>query len=120
MQKRDELGGIYTDEMFADLYPEDGQPAIRPWRLVLVTIMQFGENLTVRQAADDVRAGVEGTISQAAFTLEARRARYRGMLKVHLQQIATSTAINLLRVIAWLNEVPRSITPQSHFARLVA
>jgi len=67
-----------------------------------------------------VRAGVEGTISQAAFTLEARRARYRGMLKVHFQHIATSTAINLLRVIAWLNEVPRSATPQSHFARLAA
>jgi transposase len=67
-----------------------------------------------------VRAGIEGTISQAAFTLEARRARYRGMLKVHFQHIATSTAINLLRVIAWLNEVPRSATPQSHFARLAA
>jgi transposase len=48
MQMRDELGGIYTDEMFADLYPKDGQPAIRPWRLALITIMQFAENLTDR------------------------------------------------------------------------
>ena len=55
MQMRDELGSIYTDEMFADLYPKDGQPAIRPWRLALVTVMQFAENLTDRQAADAVR-----------------------------------------------------------------
>ena len=55
MQMRDELGSIYTDEMFADLYPKDGQPAIRPWRLALITVMQFAENLTDRQAADAVR-----------------------------------------------------------------
>lgn len=55
MQMRDELGNIYTDEMFADLYPPDGQPAIRPWRLALVTVMQFAENLTDRQAAEAVR-----------------------------------------------------------------
>lgn len=55
MQMRDELGSIYTDEMFADLYPKEGQPAIRPWRLALVTVMQFAENLTDRKAAEAVR-----------------------------------------------------------------
>ena len=55
IQMRDGLGTIYTDEVFADLYPQDGQPAVRPWRLALVTIMQFAENLTDRQAAEAVR-----------------------------------------------------------------
>lgn len=55
IQMRDELGSLYTDDMFADLYPKDGQPAIRPWRLALVTVMQFAENLSDRQAADAVR-----------------------------------------------------------------
>lgn len=55
MQMRDELGSIFTDERFADLYPNNGQPAVRPWRLALVTVMQFGENLSDRQAADAVR-----------------------------------------------------------------
>ncbi len=55
IQIRDQLGTIYTDEIFADLYPPDGHPAIRPWRLALVTVMQFAENLTDRQAADAVR-----------------------------------------------------------------
>jgi transposase len=55
MQMRDEFGSLYTDAMFADLYPKDGQPAVRPWRLALVTVMQFAENLSDRQAADAVR-----------------------------------------------------------------
>jgi len=55
MQVRDTLGAIYTDEAFADLFPTHGQPAFAPWRLALVTIFQFMEGLTDRQAADAVR-----------------------------------------------------------------
>ena len=52
MQVRDTLGTIYTDETFADLFPTHGQPASAPWRLALVTVFQFMEHLTDRQAAD--------------------------------------------------------------------
>src|SRR5947208_6318528 len=55
MQVRDTLGAIYTDEAFADLFPTHGQPALAPWRLALVTVFQFMEGLTDRQAADAVR-----------------------------------------------------------------
>jgi transposase len=55
MQVRDTLGAIYTDETFADLFPTHGQPAFAPWRLALVTVFQFLEGLTDRQAADAVR-----------------------------------------------------------------
>ncbi len=55
MQLRDTLGTIYTDEAFAELFPPHGQPAFAPWRLALVTIFQFMEGLTDRQAADAVR-----------------------------------------------------------------
>lgn len=55
MHMRDEFGSLYTDDRFADLYAKDGQPAVRPWRLALVTVMQFAENLSDRQAADAVR-----------------------------------------------------------------
>ena len=67
-----------------------------------------------------VRAGVEGTVSQAAHALGARRSRYRGMDKTHLQHLGIAAAINLLRIVNWLNDVPRSKTPQSRFARLAA
>lgn len=55
MRLRDALGSIYTDEVFADLFPTHGQPAEAPWRLALVTVFQFMECLTDRQAADAVR-----------------------------------------------------------------
>ena len=59
MQMRDALGSIYSDDVFARLYPPDGQPSISPWRLALVTVMQFAENLTDRQAADAVRGRMD-------------------------------------------------------------
>ncbi len=55
MQLRDSLGTIYTDEVFADLFPTHGQPAEAPWRLALVTVFQFMEGLTDRQEASAVR-----------------------------------------------------------------
>jgi len=51
---RDELGTIFQDEDFVDLFPKRGQPGLSPWRLALVTILQFRENLSDRQAAEAV------------------------------------------------------------------
>ncbi len=59
MQMRDELGSIYDDELFASVYAQEGQPAIPPWRLALVSVMQFAENLSDRQAAEAVRARID-------------------------------------------------------------
>ncbi len=52
LQMRDVLGTLYTDELFADLYPTKGQPAEAPWRLALVTVFQFAEGLSDRQAVE--------------------------------------------------------------------
>ena len=108
LQMRDVLGTIYSDEHFADLFARRGRPAVPPWRLALVTVMQFAEGLSDRQAAEAVRvridwkyalgldladpgfdysvltefrarrAGIEGTISQGVRAFGLRRARYRG------------------------------------------
>lgn len=59
MRMRDELGPIYTDEQFAEIFSTRGQPATSPARLALVTIMQFAEGLSDRQAADAVRARID-------------------------------------------------------------
>ena len=56
---RDELGPLYDDALFADLFPSRGQPAEAPWRLALVTILQFAENLPDRQAAEAVRSRID-------------------------------------------------------------
>jgi transposase len=59
MTMRDVLGVIYPNDLFADLYPQVGHYSEPPWRLALVTLMQFGENLTDRQAAEAVRGRID-------------------------------------------------------------
>src|SRR5215469_5371578 len=59
MRFRDALGPIYTDEQFTALFPEDGQPALSPGLLALVTVLQFAEGLSDRQAANAVRARID-------------------------------------------------------------
>lgn len=56
---RTRLGTIFADAAFADLYPTRGQPAYAPWRLALVTLLQFREGLSDRQAAEAVRARID-------------------------------------------------------------
>ncbi len=56
---RDRLGVMFDDAGFADLYPKRGQPAYAPWRLALVTLLQFREGLSDRQAAEAVRAWID-------------------------------------------------------------
>src|SRR3954470_15310370 len=56
---RDDLGPVFADKDFADLHPERGRPACPPWRLALVTLLQFREELSDRQAAEAVRARID-------------------------------------------------------------
>ena len=59
MRMRDELGTLFDDEQFTTVYASEGQPALHPWQLALVSVMQFAENLSDRQAADAVRARID-------------------------------------------------------------
>src|SRR5215207_8509665 len=56
---RDEFSIIYQDDDLGGLCPSRGQPALTPWRLALVTVFQFLENLSDRRAADAVRARID-------------------------------------------------------------
>ncbi len=47
-----------------------------------------------------------------------RRTRYRGLPKTHLQHGATAAAINIDRIVAWLDKRPRAMTRISRFAAL--
>lgn len=60
MTMRDELDMWYKDSDFAYLFiSTQGRPAESPGRLVLITVMQYAEGLTDRQAADAVRARID-------------------------------------------------------------
>jgi len=59
LRLRDHLGTIFTDAQFASLFAPCGQPAECPWRLALVSLLQFAENLSDRRAADAVRSRID-------------------------------------------------------------
>jgi len=64
------------------------------------------------------RAGVEGTLSQGVRAFGLRQTRYRGLAKTHVQHVAIAAAINIDRIVAWLDERPRATTRPSRFAAL--
>jgi transposase len=70
------------------------------------------------QAEYSTRAGVEGTISQGVRRSDLRRSRYIGLAKTHLHHLLAATAINLLRVGAWLVDTRLAQTRTSPFAAL--
>ena len=59
MRMRDELGAVYTDGSFAELFQRRGQQAQSPGRLAWVRVLQFAEGLTDRQAAEAVRGRID-------------------------------------------------------------
>lgn len=67
-----------------------------------------------------VRAGIEGALSQGVRAFGLRAARYRGQAKTYLQHLLVAVAMNIVRVAAWAEGIPRAQTRQSSFARLVA
>ena len=75
------------------------------------------ETTTDFQADYARRAGVEGTMHQAA-SHGARRARYRGLPKTRLDHIYMACALNLLRLEAFWTGTPLDRQRTSHLARL--
>jgi transposase len=67
-----------------------------------------------------LRAGVESSLSQGMRRFDLRRSRYLGLAPTHLQHLLTATAMNIVRVIAWLRGEPlgERRRPPGHFAQL--
>ena len=61
------------------------------------------------------RAGIEGTLSQGVRAFELRRTRYLGQAKTRLQPIATAVAMNIDRLMNWLDETLQAQTRLSRF-----
>jgi transposase len=120
MQMRRVLGSIYTDEDFAALYPKEGQPAEAPWRLALVTVMQFVENLCDRQAADAVRGRIDWKyllgleLTDPGFdasVLSEFRAR---LIDKHAESLLLEKMLTLFGQKGWLKARGRQRTDSTH------
>jgi transposase len=66
------------------------------------------------------RAGIESTISQGVRRVGVRQTRYLGLARTHLQEVASGTAINLIRLFSWLTGEHPKPTRVSPFLTLVA
>lgn len=65
-----------------------------------------------------LREGVEATISQGVRAFGLRRSRYIGQAKTHLQHLGIAAAINVVRVVAWLDGDDLAPTRVSTFQKL--
>jgi len=66
------------------------------------------------------REGIEATISQGVRAFDMRRSRYIGENKTHLQHVSIAAAINIVRIVAWLDGDELAPTRVSAFQRLYA
>lgn len=72
------------------------------------------------KARYDVRAGVEGTLSQGLRVCDLRHARYIGLAKTRLQHILTAAALNVIRVGQWLEDPQLAKTRRAPFLTLLS
>ncbi len=61
---------------------------------------------------------MEGTLSQGVRAFGMRQSRYIGLAKTCLQEACTAVAINVSRVVRWLDGIPRAKTRVTRFAAL--
>ena len=120
LQIREELGTIYEDSFFANLFPKVGQPAEAPWRLVLVCIVQFLEGLSDRQAAEAVRSridlkyllGLELTDPGFDFSVLSE---FRGRLLAHeAARRLFDRLLSLCRERGWIKARGKQRTDSTH------
>jgi transposase len=56
------------------------------------------------------RGGVEDTLSQGVRAFGLRRSRYIGLLKTGFQEVCMAAAMNISRIVHWLDGWPRTKT----------
>lgn len=120
MQRRDEFGALYEDKDFAGLFPRRGQPAEAPWRLALVTVLQYGEGLTDRQAADAVRTRIDWKyvlsleLTDTGFDFWVL-SEFRGRLLAHgAERRLFDQVLNVCRRRGWIKARGKQRTASTH------
>ncbi len=117
---RDELGVIYNDEQFTSLYRNIGQLAEQPWRLAVMSIIQYMENYTDRQVAEAVKTRID---LKYALSLELTDpgcdfsvlSEFRSrLIKGGLEEVFLTTLLTVCQERGWLKERGRQRTDSTH------
>jgi len=117
---RDALGELYQDAQFALLYPVSGQPAYAPWRLALVTVLQYSENLTDRQAANAVRERIDWKyalgleLSDAGFDYSLLSAFRTRLIEEQAETLLLDRLVEVCKEHGWLKEGGKQRTDSTH------
>src|SRR6266704_2792585 len=120
IQMREVLGSIYTDEDFADLFPKEGQPAQAPWRLALVTVLQFLENLSDRQAANAVRGRIDWKyllgldLTDPGFDASVLSEFRSRLIENHAEGLLLEKMLTVFQQKGWLKARGRQRTDSTH------
>jgi transposase len=120
MRIRDEVGTLFDDELFTAVYASAGQPALHPWQLALVSVMQFAENLSDRQAADAVRARIDWKyalgleLSDEGFHYSVLSEFRTRLVEGSLEQILLDRLLERCRERGWLKARGRQRTDSTH------
>jgi len=117
---RDELDVIFKDEQFTSLYPKSGQLAEQPWRLAVMSIIQYMENYTDRQATEALRARIDLKyalsleITDLGFDFSVLSEFRSRLIEGGLEEVMLTTLLNICREKGWLKERGKQRTDSTH------
>ena len=122
---RDELGHIFSDLDFAPLFPRRGQPAEAPWCLALVSVLQYAENLSDRQAAHAVRSRIDWkyllglALTDTGFDASVLSEFRSRVVTGSREQEVLNTLLNHCRERQWLSARGRQRTDSTHVLGMI-
>jgi transposase len=120
LRLHDALGPLYDDPLFADLFPSHGQPAEAPWRLALVTVFQFMEGLSDRQAAHAVRTRIDWKyalrleLTDPGFDYSVLSEFRTRLLAGQAEQRVLTTLLETAKAHGWVQAKGRQRTDSTH------
>lgn len=120
MKLRDEFGSVYRDQDFTDLFSTYGQPAQCPWRLALICVMQFAEDLSDRQAAEAVRSRIDWKyalsleITDPGFDFSVLSEFRNRLVTGNSDQRLLDSLVNHLKETGWLKAKGKQRTDSTH------
>lgn len=120
MKMRDALGTIYQDQSFASLFPHNGRAVEAPWRLALITVLQFMEELPDRQAADAVRGRIDWKyllgleLADPGFDASVLCEFRKRLVQGDAEQLLLDALLALCKERGWLKARERQRTDSTH------
>ncbi len=120
LKMRDTLGTIYQDQMLASLFPHNGRSVEAPWRLALITVLQFMEELPDRQAADAVRGRIDWKyvlgleLADPGFDASVLCEFRKRLVQGGAEHLLLDTLLALCKERGWLKTHERQRTDSTH------